>query len=52
MSFLIEMTQVLIPILFNDEHYLTPPNLPLPRGGAAGGGVSSMQHQIELVLGC
>ena len=42
--------QVLIPILFNDEPYLTPPNLPLARGGAAGGGVNSMQHQIKSVL--
>jgi hypothetical protein len=47
----------LIPILFNDEPYLTPPNLPLvlalaarSAGGAAGGGVNSMQHQIKSVL--
>jgi hypothetical protein len=29
---------------------LTPPNLPLLRGGAAGGGVNSIQHDKELVL--
>jgi hypothetical protein len=28
---------------------LTPPNLSLRRGGAAGGGVNSMQHDKELV---
>jgi len=47
----------IIPILFNDEPYLPPPNLPLvlalaarSAGGAAGGGVNSMQHQIKSVL--
>jgi hypothetical protein len=47
---------LLIPILFNDEPYLTPPNLPLvlalaarSAGGAVGGGVNSMQHQIKSV---
>ena len=29
---------------------LTPPNLPLPRGGAAGGGVLSMHLHMETVL--
>ncbi|MDM9384220.1 hypothetical protein QUB80_26440 [Chlorogloeopsis sp. ULAP01] len=29
---------------------LTPPNLPLPREGAAGGGVISMCLHIEMVL--
>ncbi len=29
---------------------LTPPNLPLPRGGAEGGGVLSMHLHMEMVL--
>ncbi len=30
---------------------LTPPNLPLPRGGAKGGGVFSMHLHMKMVLG-
>jgi hypothetical protein len=29
---------------------LTPPNLPLPRGGAEGGGVLSMHLHMEMIL--
>ncbi|BAZ67777.1 hypothetical protein NIES4106_25340 [Fischerella sp. NIES-4106] len=29
---------------------LTPPNLPLPRGGAEGGGVLSMHLHMKMVL--